>query len=128
MGMFDEIRCEVPLPDGGRTADVQFQTKTFPCPCMQRYVITQFGRLVDSVGNDLEPEGYITFYSSAVESESGAPGEPAWREYRARFSAGQLLSIVCVRDEEEAGRTRYGLASFRWFAAPSFLFGDPNEE
>ena len=76
----------------------------------------------------LEPEGYVTFYSSAGESESGAPGGPAWREYRARFSAGQLLSIVCVRDEEEAGRTRYGLASFRWFAAPSFLFGDPNEE
>ncbi len=74
MGMFDEIRCEVPLPDGGRVADVQFQTKTFPCPCMQRYVITQAGRLVDSLGNDLEPDGYITFYSAAVESASGAPG------------------------------------------------------
>src|SRR2546421_11815746 len=102
MGISDEFRCEVPLPDGGRTADVQFQTKTFPCPCMQRYVITQAGRLVDSVGNDLEPEGYVTFYSSAGESESGAPGGPAWREYRARVSAGQLLSIDCVRDEEEA--------------------------
>jgi hypothetical protein len=102
MGTFDEIRCEVPLPDGGRIADVQFQTKTFPGPCMQRYVITQAGRLVDSVGNDLEPEGYITFYSSAMESESRAPGGPTWREYRARFSAGQMLSIVCVRDEESA--------------------------
>ncbi|MGC1458073.1 MAG: hypothetical protein WA825_07325 [Steroidobacteraceae bacterium] len=128
MGLYDEIRCEVPLPDGGRIVDVKFQTKTFPCPGMQRYVITRAGRLVDSLGNDLEPDGYITFYASEVDSASACAAGHIWREYRARFSAGQVLSIVCVAEEEQASRTRYGLASFRWFSAPSFLLGDPSEE
>ncbi len=34
MGMFDEIRCEAPLPDGPAPAEVWFQTKSFPDPCM----------------------------------------------------------------------------------------------
>jgi hypothetical protein len=128
MGLYDEIRCEVPLPDGGRIVDVQFQTKTIPCPGMQRYLITRAGRLVDSLGNDLEPDGYITFYTSEVDSESATAAGPIWREYRARFCAGQAVSIVCVTEEERASRTFYGLASCRWFSAPYFLLGDPNEE
>jgi len=37
------------------------QTKSLPDPCMCRYRITSAGRLIDSAGNDLEPDGYITF-------------------------------------------------------------------
>jgi len=118
MGMFDEIRCEVLLPDGRDAADIYFQTKTFPFPCMQRYVITHAGRLVDSVGNDLEPDGYITFYRT--EDEHGCR---QWREYRARFSAGQLQNIIRVEEENNA-RVYYGLASYRWFDAPTFMFDD----
>jgi hypothetical protein len=40
MGMFDEIRCEAPLPDGGDNAGIWFQTKSFPDTFMQRYTIT----------------------------------------------------------------------------------------
>jgi hypothetical protein len=114
--MFDEIRCEAPLPDGGPPEETYFQTKTFPSPCLQRYVITRSGRLLDSVGHDLEPDGYINFYTA---------GEK-WREFRARFSAGQLVDIVCVPARSQ--HTYFGLASFRWYNAPSYLFGDPTEE
>jgi hypothetical protein len=55
-----------------------------------------------------------------------ASSRPLYRSPKRK--AGQLLSVVCVRDEKQAGCTRYGLASFRWFAAPSFLFGDASEE
>lgn len=124
MGMFDEIRCEVTLPDSDSSANVWFQTKSFPSPCLQRYVITSAGRLVDSLGNDLEVEGYVTFYASGP----GEVGSREWHEYRARFLAGQLQSIVRVSDSDNAERVHYGLASFRYFATPSFMFGDPNEK
>ena len=129
MGMFDEIRCEAPLPDGRDAPDIYFQTKTFPFPCMQRYVITRAGRLIDSVGNDLEPDGYITFYTTEDEHSDTVAitrGRHQWREYRARFSAGRLQTIVRV-EEENGSRVRYGLASYRWFDAPTFLFGDAAE-
>lgn len=128
MGMFDEIRCEVPLPDAGDTAGIWFQTKSFPDPGMQRFTITSAGRLINSLGNDLEPDGYIAFYTTerACSLETDTP-ERRWREYRARFVAGQLQSIVRV-EERSDDPVRYGLASFRWFDAPSFMFRDPETE
>jgi hypothetical protein len=119
MGLFDELYCYAALPDNRDRPGTCFQTKSFPVPCMCRYRITSVGRLIDSVGNDLEPDGYITFYT--VERESGD-----LREYRARFLSGQLQNIVRV-DEDGADRVRYGLASFRWFEPRSFLFGDSDE-
>lgn len=115
--MFDEIRCEAPLPDSWNPGDAWFQTKSFPSPCLQRYTITTNGRLLDSAGNDLEPEGYVTFYSYDQER---------WREYRAHFQRGGLVEIEIAGDPGD--RRFFGLASFRWFDAPSYLFGDPNDE
>jgi hypothetical protein len=43
MGMFDYIRCEVPLPDGWKPYDLQ--TKDFDCQ-MVTHVITKDGRLM----------------------------------------------------------------------------------
>jgi hypothetical protein len=95
---------------------------------MCRYRITTTGRLIDSVGHDLEPEEYLTFHTSDPDDSSGvAPGgPPMWREYRARFSAGPLQNIVRV-DADCAQSIRYGLASFRWFNSPSFLFDDGDD-
>ncbi|HTQ35926.1 MAG TPA: hypothetical protein VMH77_02720 [Steroidobacteraceae bacterium] len=73
------------------------------------------GRLVDVNGNDLEPDGYITFCTSDPDS--------TWREYRARFLSGQLSEIVRANRGAD-DRVRYGLASYRWFSASSFLFDD----
>jgi hypothetical protein len=128
MGMYDEVYCYASLPDGREPRDTWFQTKSFPDPCMCRYRITSAGRLIDSADNDLEPDGYITFYTvDREDGDSEAPGSiPALREYRARFLSGQLQNIVRV-NEDAADRVRYGLASFRWFEPRSFLFGDPDE-
>lgn len=94
MGMFDEIHCDAALPDCRDPPDKCFQTKSFPQPCMCRYRITGAERLIDTAGND--------------------------REYRARFSSGQLQNIERVTDRA-ADRIRYGLASFRWFEQRSHL-------
>ncbi|TLZ02480.1 MAG: hypothetical protein E6K28_11915 [Gammaproteobacteria bacterium] len=126
--MFDEIYCDATLPDGRDPRGTCFQTKSLPDPCMCRYRITSAGRLIDSAGNDLEPDGYILFYTVDRENgDSEAPGKTSeLREYRARFLSGQLQNIVRV-DKDGAASVRYGLASFRWFEPRSFLFGDPDE-
>jgi hypothetical protein len=117
MGMYDEIQCDAPLPDGYNDTSAGFQTKSFPDPALQRYTITCAGKLIDAHGNDLEPDGYIAFYT--VDQDS------SWREYRARFLSGRLHEIVRVNEGAE-DPVRYGLASYRWFNAPSFFFGtDP---
>lgn len=46
MGMFDYVRCEVPLPDGEPTPPDLFQTKDFDFPYMNHYTITAARRLV----------------------------------------------------------------------------------
>jgi len=129
MGMFDEVYCYAALPDGRDPRGTCFQTKSFPDPCMCRYRITSAGRLIDSAGNDLEPDGYISFYTvdrndGDIEAQGRIPG---LRKYRARFLSGQLGTIVRV-SEDSADRVRYGLASYRWFHSPSFLFDDSDEE
>jgi hypothetical protein len=129
MGMFDEVYCYAALPDGRDPRGTCFQTKSLPDPCMCRYRITSAGRLIDSAGNDLEPDGYITFYTvDRGDGDSEARERiPGLREYRARFSSGQLQNIVRV-NEDSVDRVRYGLASFRWFETRSFLFDDSDEQ
>ena len=100
--MFDEIRCEIPLSYSGSTDEV-FQTKSFPEPCLQRYAITKEGRLIDSRGRDVDPDGYICFYSDS-------------KKYRAHFSDGLLVNIVCVGGEDSSPQ-EYQLGSFRWYSA-----------
>lgn len=74
----------------------------FPVQSLARYVITAAGRLIDAKLRDLEVDGYVT------------GGLAGLKEYRARFSAGQLESIVRL-PEVEVNDVYYGLASFRWF-------------
>ncbi len=95
---------------------------------MCRYRITSAGRLIDSAQHNLEPDGYIMFYTiDREDGENEAPGKNSkLREYRARFLSGQLQNIVRVHEDGD-DRVRYGLASFLWFEPRSFLFGDPNE-
>jgi hypothetical protein len=128
MGMFDEVYCYAELPDGRDPRGACFQTKSFPDPYMCRYRITSAGRLIDSANNDLEPDGYITFHTVDRNLDNESPGRiPGLREYRARFRSGQLQNIARV-DEDSEDTVRYGLAFFRWFHTPSFLFGDSDED
>jgi hypothetical protein len=126
--MYDELYCDAALPDGRDPSGTCFQTTSIPDPCMYRYRITIAGRLIDSAGNDLEPDGYVTFYTIDRQAADGeASGRiQGLREYRARFLAGQLQTIVRV-DDSCADPLRYGLASYRWFDGRTFMFGDPDE-
>ncbi len=116
MGMFDEVRCEVPLPDDELREGVWFQTKSFPCPSLSRFVISNGGRLLDLEGNDYEPDGYIVMYTFDDDSAANPDDEAArvWREYQVRFVAGQLQGIERVSHSAPLER-HVGLASFRWF-------------
>lgn len=113
MGMFDHIRCEAALPDGFDASQELFQTKSLPDPWLTVYTITAEGRLIDKAGHDLEPDGYISFYTVDESAEDRR------REYRAHFSNGQLQEIVRVHGQDP--ERYYGLASFRWFAGPGGL-------
>jgi hypothetical protein len=109
MGMYDEIYCHTSLPDGDDPPSTCFRPMSFPDHCLFRNRITGEGRLIDSAGNELEPEGYITFYTTNQEQGDSETIDriPDLREYRARFSSGQLRNIVCVgggRSSETADR------------------------
>jgi len=116
LGIRDEILCEVPLPDRESPEPTRFYTTSCPDPNRHRYTITKTGRLTDGYGNDREPDGYIEFYTRDKIRGAAKADSCVQREYRARFSAGQLQTITRVpNDEEEA---YYELSSFRWFNTP----------
>jgi hypothetical protein len=107
VGLYDEIYCEVKLPDRDVPADVWFQTKSLPWPGnFSRYRITAAGRLVNEAGRDLEPTGYIDFLGDDDKAPDGLV------EYRARFVDGELKSIVKISHPDDR---IYGLESIRWF-------------
>ena len=113
MGMFDNICCEIPLPDGFAG---EMQTKDFDC-VLGTLLIRADGRLmiqecdweevpleerpnpllpfvgsrraINKRWRDLDFHGDFRFYGS-----EGAGGE--WHEYAARFAHGTLESIDVV--------------------------------
>ncbi len=122
MSLFDVIRCDALLPDDGPSDGIHFQTKSFPDPSMQSYVITRVGRLLDMHAHDLEPEGCLTFDTNNEVSTHGRD-----RRYHARFADGQLMSIV-REGSNDSDRGHYGLSSLRWYAAPPPFLGNPRNE
>jgi hypothetical protein len=106
MGLYDEVNCQVKLPDRDVLADTWFQTKSFPWPNFSRYRITAAGRLVNEAGRDVEPTGYIEFLGQDDEAHDGLI------KYRVRFVDGQLQSIAKISDPDDR---IYGLESVRWF-------------
>ena len=122
MGMFDDVKCEMPLPDGWQSYGLQ--TKDFGCE-MTTLFIRKDGRLlvlesdweevpanerphpdpsdplhfigsmkaVNARWRDLDFHGVMNFYGS--EGLHGAPGH-VWHEYNARFTDGQCVRIDAV--------------------------------
>lgn len=116
MGMFEHVRCEVPLPDGFTG---EMQTKDFDC-VLGTLLIRADGRLMiedrewevvppedrpnhlfPSMGSrrainkrwrDLDFHGEFRFYGS--EGNGGA-----WHEYVARFTHGTLESLEIAPEE-----------------------------
>lgn len=88
MGMFDDVKCEVPLPDGYNGE--WFQTKDFECSMLDKYVIRADGRLL-RYDEDTNFHGILNFY----DLKNGV-----WHEYNAKFTDGKLIEIVHVPDDD----------------------------
>jgi hypothetical protein len=128
MGMFDYVRCELPLPDGWGAdgSYVELQTKDFEFPYLETYTITKGGRLTRRFVSDWEPvpESEWEYVGDdnplhklwherskrkPIHSERdvnfhgmlnfyGSEGT-RWHEYNAKFTDGQLVSIEAATDE-----------------------------
>lgn len=100
MGLFDEVKCEVPLPDGKPA--VVFQTKTFEEPYLEKYTIRADGRLIhDKPRYDIDPpdaaHGPVdTNYHGVLNFYNYDTGSGEWREFDAKFTDGNLVSITQV--------------------------------
>lgn len=100
MGMFDELLCLAPLPDGWDPAGEVFQTKDTPEQYLTRYVLRADGALIhEASGERVEHHGPLEFYTSNW-CGSGPWGDmtrddqPLWTaEYTAYFHYGTLLRI-----------------------------------
>jgi len=83
MGLFDDVHCRMDLPDTPKPCPTEhFQTKSFDCPYMDKYVIHEDGALTMN-GEPLSFHGVVNFY--AMQGHD-------WWEYDAKFTDG-----VCVK-------------------------------
>lgn len=110
MGLFDNIRCEYPLPDGSDAHE--FQTKDTPSQCLDTYTIRSDGTLWRTAYDtedrcDPNAEGLDRFfgcmtrvrsrevpcrdYCGSIEFYEGQSG------YVALFDEGRLLKIRAQR-------------------------------
>jgi hypothetical protein len=103
MGMFDEVICELPLPDGWKHP--VFQTKDFEDPYLDKYVIRADGRLIRKkpwyeceikADTDMNYHGLLRFYSYEGDPNDDTPIEYRWHEYEAKFTDGALQEILLV--------------------------------
>jgi hypothetical protein len=99
MGMFDDILCKRPMPDG--FAGPRYQTKDLDCD-LDQYEITDAGRLVlvnklgePGVYRETNFHGWLNFYDYSRDGW--------WRSYKAKFTDGQLqhIEVVAIRPPEQ---------------------------
>jgi hypothetical protein len=106
MGMFDDVVCDYPLPEGApRTG---YQTKDTPAQMLDTYTITEDGRLVDDGGATLDDfHGDLEFYASNVSgcgpngyiTSDGKPYE-GWN-FVARFTNGRVTRLTGGREKPD---------------------------
>ncbi len=122
MGVFDDLRCEMPLPETAlplpKGGDTIFQTKDTPDQYLTLYTITADGHLmwrpykvearpeeerekrgpmrrVESAPERIEFHGTIDFYEYQAQDES-QDGRSHWWEFRAKFTDGVCVEISLV--------------------------------
>lgn len=107
MGLFDEIVCEYPLPDGWVPPQgTVFQTKDTDDQYLARFTLGEDGRLRRANGELLLHHGAVEFYTSNW--SGSAPwgvmtrdDKPAWSaNYVALYDHGTLLKIEGARKED----------------------------
>lgn len=100
MGMFDEIVCAYPLPDGWEPPDgTLFQTKDTQDQWLTRFRLCEDGALRRDDGEKLLHHGSLRFYTSnwcgtAPWGCMTSDDQPPWSaEYVALYDHGALLKI-----------------------------------
>jgi hypothetical protein len=95
MGLYDNLKCEYPLPDKTVQEDT-FQTKSF-YRALENYLITTDGRLIHESrmwGKVEVPfDGEFSFHTS---KDSHQNGDFEWFEFRAVFKQGVLQEITRI--------------------------------
>ena len=111
MGLFDEIVCEHPLPDGWTPPDgTVFQTKDTEDQYLVRFTLCEDGKLRREGGEILDHHGALNFYTSNV--SMGAPwgcatsdDAPPWSaDYVALYDHGKLMKIEGERKLEDPAK------------------------
>lgn len=104
MGMFDYIKCDMPLPNLPKylinkyeEGEISFQTKDTYCQTMQFYKITKDGELVvdsflDGEQKESKHNGSIRFYTDFDSEEE--TDKLGWIEYEAEFVDGLLQGEI----------------------------------
>ena len=131
MGMFDDIHCDYPLPDGCQ--EKRFQTKDLDCQ-LDLYTMTAEGRLLKEEVDRYEPipESEWTYVDATglleqhwhelskrrpifiqrdtnfhgilnfyTSTGSNQDGTIKWYEYEAKFTDGVLVEITRLPDEDD---------------------------
>lgn len=96
MGMFDDLLVDYPLPQRPEWAKC-FQTKDLSCE-LERYTLTEDGRLVDGVGALVPYTGGVNFYTGAADTQ--------WIEYVALIKRGHVIDVELVKLESMEPLTR----------------------
>jgi len=119
MGLYDEMLCQHPLPDGWvPPAGTWFQTKDTPDQFLSRYVLTDRGSLRQEGEEALIPfHGALTFYTTNISGIDGGvcctrDDAPPWQaEYVALFDHGALLKLegqrVRLTDRRQVSRAAF---------------------
>lgn len=98
MGLFDEIRCEYPLPPNGVVDADWSQTKSMPSPYMDKYLIASDGTLC-KLERMMDGSGFARvgcFYTGEILFEADGA------EFSSYFVRGKLKHIERLDDDEPA--------------------------
>lgn len=107
MGMFDYVRCDMPLPSTAISPPEKgwsFQSKDTPEQRMTLYIIRGDGRLVEEDRDGTQT--VVPDYHGDLYFYTGNHPDVGWWEYKARFSEGALLRIDLVEFRAPEGRNR----------------------
>jgi antitoxin YefM len=109
MGLYDNLLCKCPLPDGWVPTGT-FQTKDTPAQYLDTYVIREDGTLLHQESGEVVPiHGCIEFYDTNVNAYcprvggghvlTTSDGQPPWRaNYEALYDRGKLIRIDGARE------------------------------
>jgi len=124
VGLFDEVRCEYPLPNAAHQG-LLFQTKDLE-NAMEEYLITRRGRLVRTKRGWLEPRSCrvvcpihqdLRIHGSVVVG----PDEREWVEYVFRFTEGRVTGVRRSRDRRRFTVARSGPEQWTPSDAPAVV-------